>query len=175
MAAARRAIALLGLSGITSVAAFIFTEEGVELTGYKDVAGVPTACVGHTATAEVGKRYSLEECEQLFKSDFSRVSEEPMRRHVKVPLSEDEGKALASLVFNVGAQAITPGNSTLIRYLNSGQYREACNQILQWKMVNNKDCAKNGSGCAGIWKRRLKERDICMYGTEITEQRLSQP
>lgn len=173
----RFAVGTLALSLIS--APFIIAEEDIVLVGYRDVAGVATACAGHTKTAVVGKRYSMAECQALFQADFNEISELPMRRFIKVDIAPDEGKAFSSLVYNTGPAPITPGVGTLIKELNAGRYRQACNQILQWSHVTIKgkkvDCKKNGAGCAGLWERRLKERDICLYGSEVVEQRLLLP
>lgn len=169
-------MSILTASALALIATpFLVGHEAIEEVGYVDMVGVPTACAGHTATAVVGKRYSIAECEQLLADDIANVSHAPMARHIKVPMSEDEQLAVASLVFNVGAQAIAPGKSTLLRELNAGRYRQACDQILQWRNADGVDCSKNGSGCAGIWKRRLEERDICLYGSKAVKQRYLQP
>lgn len=51
-------------------APFVMDHEGLRLTGYADPVGVPTDCYGHTATAKIGVRRTLAECQELLKQDL---------------------------------------------------------------------------------------------------------
>lgn len=178
-----RALAIAGTAalGMSAGAAFEYSEgflrshEGMVLTGYRDIVGVPTACAGHTATAVVGKKYTDAECVLLLKGDHAhafRTLERTTGSVFKV-LNKDEVLSYTSFIFNLGSG--NWGSSTLLRELNQERYRSACNQILQWNRTGGIDCSRNGSGCVGIWQRRLDERDICMYGKDAWEARRKHP
>ena len=141
--------AILAFTGVT-VAQF----EGKELTGYVDPVGVATTCYGHTETAEVGKRYSEEECLNLLAQDLGKHNEQ-MMQVIAVPLSRGEHIAYLSFHYNVGA-----GNfrrSSLLKRLNAGQRERACDELLRWVYAD-------GRKLAGLVKRRQKERDMCLKG-----------
>src|SRR5688572_33448779 len=106
-------------------AAFIIGHEGTEPVVYLDPVGIPTVCTGHTSTVDaddVGKRFSSEVCANLLMQDLA-VSERCIKRLVKVPVTQDQYDALASLTFNIGCTNLS--KSTLLRYLNAGQCRAA--------------------------------------------------
>lgn len=67
---------------------------------------------------------------------------------VKVPLSSNEWIALGSFVYNVGSGNFA--SSTLLKFLNAGNYEAAAQQLERWDM-------SNGQVLAGLLRRRLAE------------------
>lgn len=122
--------------------------EGKVLAGYKDPVGIVTACYGHTATAKLGKKYTVAECEALLKQDVA-VTEAAIKRLVKVPITQDQYDALVSFVFNVGPTAFA--KSTLLRKLNAGDCWGAANELPRWDKAG-------GKTLPGLTRRRNDER-----------------
>ncbi len=113
--------------------------EGIELTVYKDVAGLPTIGVGHLLTQDElssGKIYiqdktirytnglTKNQVMQLLAQDIENV-EKFVADQVQVELKPHQFDTLVSFTFNVG-------NSALLKILNKGNYSEIPNQLTRW-------------------------------------------
>ena len=72
---------------------------------------------------------------------------------MRVPLHQHEYDAFLSLAYNIGPGAFC--GSTLVRLLNAGQYREACDQILRWDRFQ-------GAPLRGLTLRRQAEHRQCL-------------
>lgn len=80
---------------------------------------------------------------------------------VTVPLAQHEYDAFVGLAYNIGPTAFC--RSTLVKRLNAGDYRGACDAILDWKRVGAMDCSTPGNRvCGGLWKRRLEQHAQCL-------------
>ena len=148
---------------------FIKEHEGVELNVYKDVAGLPTIGIGHLLTQDElrsGKidimgtkvRYGggilLDQAYDLLDQDLDRF-ENAVNRNVTVPLTQNKFDALVSLAFNIGIGAFS--NSTLLKFLNKGNYKEACNQFGRWVY-------SGGKVIQGLINRRKDEQEVWTKG-----------
>ncbi|WP_404704960.1 lysozyme [Yersinia vastinensis] len=114
-------------------------EEGERLTGYKDSRGIPTVGVGHTGVVDgkpvaVGMVITKDKSSELLRSDLAWV-EKSIATNVKVPLTQNQYDALCSLIFNIGPTAFA--NSTVLKRLNSGDYKGAADAFLMWKKAGN--------------------------------------
>ncbi|MGK0705143.1 lysozyme [Yokenella regensburgei] len=128
--------------------------EGVEYTPYRDIGGVWTVCNGITGPdVIVGKTYTEKECKDLLQKHLVPYAKS-VERSVKVPASEYQKAALISFSFNVGISAFE--HSSLLRYLNSGQSKKACDALRQWVYVDKKKIP-------GLMNRREVEREICNW------------
>lgn len=126
--------------------------EGYRQVDYRDPVGVPTACFGHTATADIGTERALEGCEELLLDDV-RKYQAVVLRHAAVPLNDNQLAALTSFVYNVGE-----GNfreSTLLRKLNAGDYTGACQELPRWVYAK-------GVKLRGLERRRQQEMQLCL-------------
>lgn len=159
----RIAAAVLSLSAAGLVA--LTTHEGYTGRAEIPVAGdVPTIGFGSTTRADgspvrMGDTTSPVAALQQAARDVSRF-EGAMKRCVHVPLTQGEYDVYVRLAYNIGPEAFC--RSTLVRMLNAGEYRAACDQIKRWRFFNGRDCALAGSGCAGLWTRRQAERLECL-------------
>ena len=124
--------------------------EGLRLSAYKCSAGVPTIGYGTTKGVKMGMEITKDEAERLFQEDVQRFVDH-IEALVKVPLNQNQIDALASFVYNVGPTAFA--NSTLLRVLNAGLYKDASDQFLRWNKAAN-------NVVAGLTRRRIAEREL---------------
>ncbi|CAI1520484.1 lysozyme [Serratia fonticola] len=148
-------IAAAGGGAIAIAAVLVPDLEGVRYEPYRDVVGVLTVCYGHTGTdIVIGKRYTPGECKALLDKDmvpFARSVE----RSVKIPASEYQKASLISFSYNVGVKAFE--SSTLLRKLNAGDSKGACDEMRRWNKAG-------GKVWKGLINRREVEREICNWG-----------
>lgn len=125
--------------------------EGLRLEAYLPTPNdVWTIGYGHTHTTKQGMKITEAQAEKLLYRDLA-WAEDTVNDLVKVPLTQNQFDALVSFVFNVGAGAFS--KSTLLRFLNTGDYTNAAAQFLRW----NK---QKGRVLNGLTKRRDDERRL---------------
>jgi len=141
----------LSLSGLNQICNF----EGLKLSAYDDGTGVWTIGYGTTRYPN-GKRVSegdqctLEQAKAYMQHDL-KIFERAVNSAVKVPLKQNQFDALVSLTYNIGVGAFK--NSTLLKKLNLGAYKEAANQFDVW--VNT-----GGKRLQGLVNRRAMEKKL---------------
>lgn len=129
-------------------------EEGEKTTAYQDTRGIWTIGVGHTTAAGApkvvkGLKITKAQSDEILARDLGDV-EDCINSSVKVPLTQNQFDALASLIFNIGEPAFK--KSTLLKKLNIKEYAAAADQFLVWK--------KAGKDTAILLKRRQRERAL---------------
>lgn len=147
----RVSIATLVLSASALVG--IAVHEGYREAAYRPVPGdVPTIGFGTTAGVQMGDR--IEPVQALVRklADVQQF-EGALKRCVRVPLHQHEYDAFLSLAYNIGSGAFC--GSTLVRLLNQGDYRGACDQILRWDRFQ-------GQPLRGLTLRRQAEHRQCL-------------
>ncbi|MBB3743745.1 lysozyme [Rhizobium sp. BK591] len=146
------AITLAGAMAIQTVGGF----EGLKLYAYRDVVGIWTACYGETQGIKPGMKFSKADCDNML-IDSLVEHEAGMRACLKAPdaLPIQTYVAGVSLTYNIGTGGFC--GSTVVRKLNAGDIRGACDAFLMW------DKAK-GRKIAGLTKRREAERALCLKG-----------
>ncbi|WP_369788335.1 lysozyme [Rouxiella sp. WC2420] len=151
-------VKLGGATALTIAIALLGGPEGVEgqkSTPYRDVGGVWTVCSGITGPDVVpGKYYSDKECDALLVKHLVPVKK-AVDSAVKVPIDNYTRAALMSFAYNVGVTSFK--RSSLLRHINSGQTKEACDDLRQWVYVNKK---RN----RGLINRREIDRQVCLMG-----------
>jgi lysozyme len=70
---------------------------------------------------------------------------------VRVPLSDNQWSALLSLTYNIGLRALA--QSTLLRWLNAGDYTKAGEEFARWVY-------DGGQRIEGLVKRRAAEAEL---------------
>lgn len=118
---------------MTDAKDFIKRCEGLRLDAYRDSGGLLTIGFGHTGSdVHSGLRITQEQAQEMFDADYEKA-EGAVRAAVSVPLSDAQAGALTSFVFNVGMGAFK--GSTLLKKLNSGDYKGAADELLRWNHV----------------------------------------
>ena len=133
--------------------------EGLKLVDYWDklpAKPVATSCYGHTATAKVGTRRDVTECNALLRVDMTTIYGPAVLAAVKVPITQGQLDALTDFAYNLGVTKFR--NSTLLAKLNAGDYAGASHEFDKWVYVAGKDCRIAANKCGGIPKRRAWEK-----------------
>lgn len=146
-------LAAMGLaSSMVLAGSLVAPWEGLSLTAYKDVVGVWTQCYGDTHNVDRTRAKTDAECTQSLAKELVKHNEE-MKRYVLVPLTDYQEAAFTSLVYNIGVGNWR--NSTALKLLNKGLYKEACMQLPRWNKAGGKEYR-------GLTNRRKDEMEVCL-------------
>jgi len=129
---------------------FVAEFEGFEEEAYLCPSDVWTVGYGHTDNVREGDTMSQETALEVLRVDL-RLFESHVERLVDVSLTQSMFDALVSFVFNIGDGAFE--DSTLLRVLNRGKYREAADQFSVW-------IKGGGVTLPGLVRRRAAEREM---------------
>lgn len=159
MSKARLAISSLVLSAAAFVG--ILAREGYTSTAIIPTKGdVPTVGFGTTGGVRMGDTTTPVKAVQRALTD-SQKFEGALKQCVSVPLHQAEYDVYVDLSYNIGSTAFC--KSTIVRRLEEGDYRGACDAILRFKYAAGYDCSTPGNTrCAGLWVDRLKKHAQCM-------------
>jgi lysozyme len=134
--------------------------------GYTDQAviptrgDVPTHGFGTTGGVRMGDRTNPVQALQRALSDV-RKYEGALKRCVSVPLHQAEYDVYTSLSYNIGSAAFC--SSSIVKRLDAGDYRGACEAILKFRYAAGYDCSTAGNKrCAGLWTDRLRAHAQCV-------------
>jgi lysozyme len=133
---------------------FLKQLEGCKLQSYRDTGGVLTIGTGHTENVTAGQIITRVEADQFLAQDLIRF-ENCISNAVKSDLLQHEFDALMCLAFNIGPFAFK--YSTLVKYLNAGDFPKAAEEFKRWSYVNHKLVQ-------GLYDRRRKERELFVTG-----------
>lgn len=143
----------------------IKTYEGCELIAYKCPAGIWTIGIGHTGSVDGkpinnGLTITASKASELLKEDLKSF-ENAINKYVTVQITQNMFDALISFTYNVGI-----GNfkaSTLLKKLNTGDYKGAAEEFAKWNKAN-------GVVLLGLTKRRASEKALFLNGFDSTIQ-----
>ena len=156
----RRSLAALSLSAAALVG--IVLHEGYSDRAIIPVPGdVPTIGFGTTAGVKLGDTITPPQALARALVDVQQF-EGAIKTCVTVPLTQNEYDAYVSFAYNVGSRAFC--QSTLVKKLNLGDFKGACDELLRWRYFQGKDCAlpENRRLCGGLVKRREAEYRQCL-------------
>lgn len=154
----RLAVLLGGLGFATLLGVTLDRWEGNELRGYRDIAGISTACRGVTGNGIVaGRLYTKAQCDALNDEAAARHVEGVLRCTPR--LTGYQLTAASALAYNIGVSAYC--GSTAARRFNAGNLRSGCDAFLPWSKarVNGRLVVVRG-----LQLRRQAEREICLRG-----------
>lgn len=124
--------------------------EQCRLTAYWDALGkVWTIGWGHTRGVTQGLSCTQAQADQWLDDDMAGCVAD-VNANVKVPLTQNEFDALCDFSFNLGCAALN--GSTLLKYLNAGNFAAAAQEFQKWDHAG-------GAVVAGLLKRRIAEQD----------------
>ena len=126
--------------------------EGISLTAYPDIVGVPTICYGETKNVKLGQTATKEQCDSQLSArlvEFNQGVESCVTR----PMRDNERVAFVSLSYNIGVDAFC--KSTVVRRFNAGDKAGSCDAFLMWNKAG-------GKVVQGLVNRRQKEREMCL-------------
>ncbi len=114
--------------------AFIRRHEGLKLHAYLDSAGVPTIGYGTThypggAAVKLRDVVTAAQAETYFQFDLQPLVL-TVARMVTHALTQNQFDALVSFAYNEGAPRLK--GSTLLRYVNAGNFPAAADQFTLW-------------------------------------------
>ena len=129
--------------------------EGLRLEAYLDSASIATIGFGSIKypngnKVKLGDKITKAQAKEYKLHDLKEF-ENTVNTSVKFPLTQNQYDALVSLSYNIGSGAFK--NSTLLKKLNSGNYKGAAEQFLVWNKVNSKKVQ-------GLVNRREAERNL---------------
>lgn len=143
---------------ITLACVFIQPWEGLWTTAKVDTIGTGrpvTWCYGETkGGAKVGEKFTPQQCADMLKKRLPEYANE-IAPCIKVPISDKTHAALISFSYNVGSAGFC--KSSAAKKLNSGDYRGACDALMQWNRAQ-------GRVVKGLTNRRAAERKLCLEG-----------
>ena len=144
-------------SGIaaTMAVSLIGSAEGLRQNAYPDPAtrGEPwTICYGHTGHVTPGEHKSLAECKRLLLADLNTF-DNAIEKCIHVPMTDGQEVAFLSLAYNIGSGGFC--KSSIARYMNAGNTKQACNDLLKFNRAA-------GIVFPGLTRRREKERELCL-------------
>lgn len=156
MALDLRKAAIAATAAVTLAVGVIMGWEGKKNKAYLDPVNIPTICYGYTHSVRMGDYKNDDECKTLLHSEVAKI-ELVINKAVKVPLKEYERAAYISFIYNVGEGTFR--KSTLLRRLNAGDHKGACNELLRFSYAK-------GRKLKGLSNRRSDERKLCLGETK---------
>ncbi|MEO9528399.1 lysozyme [Roseibium sp.] len=146
------------LAGAVAAAAIalVGSWEGLRLTAYRDVVGVPTVCYGETLGVQLGDTHSRAECDRMLLASLKR-HEAGLRGCLKRPdgIPAKSYVAFVSLTYNIGVGAFC--RSTARKRLNRGDFKGACDAATWFRKAG-------GRTLRGLVNRRTAEHRLCLEG-----------
>lgn len=164
----QKLIATFIAAGLSSSAAFFVYDvtvpsEGVYTSVYLDPVGLPTVCVGRMdKKLKLGQTFTLDECMVMLAEDWKKHQVQ-LDSVVKVPYKSDwQRQALTDFTFNVGLGNVK--SSTLIKLVNQGRHKAACEQLSKWVKAG-------GKTLKGLVTRRANTMPYCMGELSYDKQK----
>lgn len=133
-------------------APFVAGWEGLREDAYLDAVGVATICYGHTRGVAMGDYIPADICREMLDAELSEFLA-GVNAAVTVDIPDTMRAALVSFAYNVGL-----GNfrrSTLLKKLNAGDLRGACEELPRWVYAG-------GKRLKGLENRRHAEKRLCL-------------
>ena len=126
--------------------------------------GVLTWCTGETQVGyKADGSYDEEYCKALFLNSYNKYNAGMYSCYndtAKKIVTPKMHAAFTDLYYNTGRKCDTG----MVRNINAGKPREACDFMLRYKYAGGRDCSIRSNNCYGVWDRRLKMHQLCVEG-----------
>ena len=125
--------------------------EGLRLSAYADQVGVWTIGYGHTGSGVyAGLTVTQDQADAFLASDVAG-SEACVNRLVTSEITQNQFDAMVDFVFNLGCASLA--SSTLLRFVNAGDFASAAGQFQLWDHAG-------GVVVPGLLQRRQAEATL---------------
>lgn len=141
-----------GKAWVALAVVVVGTFEGLSLTAYPDVVGVPTICYGETKGVRLGDTKTKPQCDEMLSARLAEFNA-GVNSCLSVDIPDSRRVAFVSLAYNIGTASFC--KSTVVRRINAGDVAGSCDAILMWNKAR-------GIVWPGLTKRRQKERELCL-------------
>lgn len=145
---------------ITLTLTMVASEEGERNEAYLDIVGIPTICYGDTEGVEMGQTADHGQCVQRLRKRVNKLVPS-VTKMLGPNANEQVVSSIASFCDNVGAAGCS--GSDAVRRIRAGDVRGGCDALLNWTRAKNQRMA--------LYKRRMRERAICLAGDDIAHGR----
>lgn len=109
--------------------------EGCELTAYQDAVDVWTIGYGHTKNVKEGDSITKDEADTMLMHELLEYCSH-VENAVEVELKQCMYDALVSWTYNLGPTNLK--SSTMLKFLNAGNFEEVPTQIKRWNKAGGK-------------------------------------
>lgn len=150
----------LGAKAVLLLVAFVGGWEGLRLSAYKDIAGIPTICYGHIEGVRMGDRATPEQCSELLLKELE-VAHSYVEKCITHPLSQNNRIALTSATYNLGPAVVCGRNSSVRRYFNSGNTADGCRSLALYNKARDPVTGQLKFS-RGLDNRRKEEVALCL-------------
>jgi len=125
--------------------------EGLQLSAYPDQGGVWTVGYGHTGPdVHAGLTITRQQADMFLHADLA-AAVSCVNRLVTADIAQNQFDALVDFAFNLGCASLA--RSTLLRYVNAGDFPAAAAQFPLWDHVH-------GKATPGLLRRRQAEMEL---------------
>jgi lysozyme len=147
--------AIVGSVAAAGLLLFTPAQEGRVLKTYRDIGGIISYCDGATESPQEGHAYTNAECDAQTDRDLERHAAGIAKCVNMERLTDGQKIAFVDAAYNVGVANFC--SSSMARKANAGDMVGACNALLLWNRVGNREVL-------GLTKRRQRERELCLKG-----------
>lgn len=145
------------VAGVLALAATLLTGyEGYSNRAYLDGGGIATICYGETVGVHMGQVKTRDECDRLLAQELVGYKT-GMDKYIKVSVPDASETAFLTFTYNIGVGAWS--KSTVVKKLNAGDLKGACNYMYKYVYVK-------GQYSSGLKNRRDKEVAQCLLGVK---------
>jgi lysozyme len=139
-----------------AMVAGLMARESLQLVDFPDPANpkLATACYGRLQGAKIGTHRTKPECDAQLREDLNKVSAQ-VSGLLRVKVTQGQFDALVDFAYNAGITNLA--NSSLLRYVNAGNFVAAGKEFNRWVYANGKDCRIRSNNCFGLIERRQWE------------------
>ncbi len=100
---------------------------------------------------------------QAFKYLKAHIDKDAQRFNktiLNVPISQTEYDVYMDFTYQYGTGAWS--QSSTLKNLKAGKYKQACDSLLKYKYVAKRDCSIRKNNCYGVWTRQVERHSKCM-------------